>query len=1228
LHNYNFKGLWTTIFEQYRGLFYLQGYFMANAGDTYISRYLPANHARTNIWDAAVVDVANSDGTWMRWLFANEHWYNSSDSSSFTYSCESWWIQGMQRGRLYRGQFDDVASRTDGGGIFYPPGGSYYPYSAYQSQGWRTFGRVSAADRCWLRWDVPGGMTHFRIWVSIYEDADATVIQQNIGESDLTSTVLEYINTVDAKRGRPHDWISLADGAAFIKVLNDNAVDAADFVLIGVEFIDLNTEVDPDYGGWAVMYDSFGGSGVDDLLSFPEPNDRGYSSVEIACYHQSVGDDYGDTETGSSYQPQFGGVSHKGRYDGTLSVTVDGVSWNPKTGDPVKGSIIISTSGSISNDWIETPYSSVDQYKVCELDITYTFDGWKLTIDRTLDGTEEDSRAIWALYAVLFSTPPTCDYVRFGKGAVQDMPESPLAVYGEHKDRSLRIEDSTLGVVWIGNYTMGRDVGADAAGLTMYDNTTFYRTYIQYVVSDETSAPVLLEEGNTIQFVSDYIVFNSEDESLAANKTFTTDNFTWTINTEGETLSLIHTDTSTDVSGSDDQYIARFGSTNAAVTSWTDTGHNTTRLDVTLDGDNAFSMEVETFDNFLTVSLLDETSWFTGCNGMLEFFHVKYYDDAQPGLSERSVITFLGNGLVAGCVPGNVTTHVTPDDRIPTDKENWAESYEDLEYPGYSRNQKIGFFICTEDEWRDVLSEVQTAFGYPFTENQIQQTDEINEDYLFLRSLDGITSAQLIAWCGRMNINQVMLVQSIWANRAAATPFAIVAGAAALVSDLKSAGITVVGHCYVHYIATSGYYVDNYIEDTDYYDVGLDYHVIDMSSSLIDDMGEDFATTVETLGLDGLYFDGNITGSTTRPARDDAPPWYANARVTEAMLSNLSTMPKVMQMSSNYPYDWQFINRSGQRDYWHDATDEIVATDGVTYTGAGCSDQIPIDSIETTSTNAPSIQGAGRQLDYGWFSVIRISDGCDPRTTSASRRPSWLEWQTLAEYSIADNGVIGYYTGWSAHTGDPYVSQIEGLIASTINTRLGIEDGDEDEDEDSSSGNEATIEQTTSATFKGYTIVDYTTFSVPDVGQTDTQYQIAEQYQTFDNPLINVTYSSRQSLLTNGNLKSLDRIELSVILDHGKYFKFRFRTKTSGTWSSWSTPQKFRVRDKDYKYDIPNNTTVTETSTGAIVVNNTLPSDIVRIRKTARGARVVTKNRDGVQITKTNRGATINNTRN
>lgn len=109
----------------------------------------------------------------------------------------------------------------------------------------------------------------------------------------------------------------------------------------------------------------------------------------------------------------------------------------------------------------------------------------------------------------------------------------------------------------------------------------------------------------------------------------------------------------------------------------------------------------------------------------------------------------------------------------------------------------------------------------------------------------------------------------------------------------------------------------------------------------------------------------------------------------------------------------------------------------------------------------------------------------------------------------------------------------------------------------------ATIIQTTENTTTEKIKKDYTTIQLSG-NPTETIYQIVEASETWKRPAINLR--SSENILTNGNLVSITAKILRIILKFNTAYKLRYRTRTNGSWSSW-TEVSFRTRNKDYKYD-------------------------------------------------------------
>ncbi len=109
------------------------------------------------------------------------------------------------------------------------------------------------------------------------------------------------------------------------------------------------------------------------------------------------------------------------------------------------------------------------------------------------------------------------------------------------------------------------------------------------------------------------------------------------------------------------------------------------------------------------------------------------------------------------------------------------------------------------------------------------------------------------------------------------------------------------------------------------------------------------------------------------------------------------------------------------------------------------------------------------------------------------------------------------------------------------------------------------IQQTTDSTVSQKIKKEYTKFRVSgDISAT--QFQIVEAHQTFDNPLINLNSENTERIRKNGNVSKLTKNELRIVLPFNTSYKIRHRTKSNGAWGSWSAPETFRTRDKNYRY--------------------------------------------------------------
>ncbi len=117
---------------------------------------------------------------------------------------------------------------------------------------------------------------------------------------------------------------------------------------------------------------------------------------------------------------------------------------------------------------------------------------------------------------------------------------------------------------------------------------------------------------------------------------------------------------------------------------------------------------------------------------------------------------------------------------------------------------------------------------------------------------------------------------------------------------------------------------------------------------------------------------------------------------------------------------------------------------------------------------------------------------------------------------------------------------------------------------------DAKIRQSTRATLSGAR-VQHTTIKAGNASDVlinthlETQYQIfEEQMPTNGAPLM--TLSSSSSIATNGNLVTLNKDQMEIILKDNFPYKVRMRYRDIDGWTPWGEAASFRTRSKDYKH--------------------------------------------------------------
>lgn len=114
------------------------------------------------------------------------------------------------------------------------------------------------------------------------------------------------------------------------------------------------------------------------------------------------------------------------------------------------------------------------------------------------------------------------------------------------------------------------------------------------------------------------------------------------------------------------------------------------------------------------------------------------------------------------------------------------------------------------------------------------------------------------------------------------------------------------------------------------------------------------------------------------------------------------------------------------------------------------------------------------------------------------------------------------------------------------------------------------IKQSTRATLSGAR-VQHTTIQASNASDIlvnahlETQYQIFEEQMPVTGPPL-MTLSSSSPISTNGNLVTLNKDQMEIILKDNFPYKVRMRYRDIDGWTPWGAAASFRTRSKDYKY--------------------------------------------------------------
>jgi len=305
---------------------------------------------------------------------------------------------------------------------------------------------------------------------------------------------------------------------------------------------------------------------------------------------------------------------------------------------------------------------------------------------------------------------------------------------------------------------------------------------------------------------------------------------------------------------------------------------------------------------------------------------------------------------------------------------------------------------------------------------------------------------------------------------------------------------------------------------------------------------------------DGYAGDGLSTDVTTKG--HNLQDFTHVSIITPVTTSNqsISTMVDLPGRSS---YDRSFWIDGSKRFVWYvykgltavivTATAPVATIGVTTHLSGTCKSgniSIWVDGVlgasDTTAGTAWAYSSPTLQFFRGPKSILVLENDI---YSSVNMQSYWIWNRSLLASEIAD------------HAANPYAMfhmPSSNRLLSFI--RVGV------------SGGTLLIEETDADTTTQEIKRDETVFSFPG-DQSAIIYQIVEEWEVFGKKNgIYLNSENTGSLRRNGNLKSISKHKLEIILRSNTAYKIKYRLKESGNWGSWSTVTHFRTRDKDYKH--------------------------------------------------------------
>lgn len=392
-------------------------------------------------------------------------------------------IAGVSRGRVYAGS-QKAINASDANSGFTATGSSFGATNFYTT----TFAN-------YREFNLPEGMTHVRLLMRTASSGnDLIKITAYTGTTEIGSTTKDP-NTGYNSVGES-SWYALPSGTTKIRIskATDNA---AAIVLIGLDFLNIHSTVDPDTAG-SVMYC---GADVPNTTvirddSWSSTIQAGRTSIEFALLWADRGGAFADAKSA-------GGLSHRGINTATIA-------WTTQTGTDAEAEWAPSAGDRTVCDYLRMGITTAKVYQesACTnwrgtLTGYLLFDASGCVIDQNVAVDQGTNMDVFQMYIAMCLMNADCRYTYFhGDEQVYSLAKSSVSP----QVKSSRVEVWGGGAATIYTIELMDPLGdaalfskvdpTSAARLTWVPTGPHYKLYMNYY--DNTTTPLALDNGGSI----------------------------------------------------------------------------------------------------------------------------------------------------------------------------------------------------------------------------------------------------------------------------------------------------------------------------------------------------------------------------------------------------------------------------------------------------------------------------------------------------------------------------------------------------------------------------------------------------------------------------------------------------------------------------------------------------------------------------------------------------------